>query len=56
MFGEFLREAAVRVAVFSPLDLVLSERPLTPFFVASTLGLVALLPGVGIYLGVETDG
>ena len=44
LVGEFLREAAVLVAVFVPLDWVLQRKPLT------LAGVVAILLGVGTLL------
>ncbi|OFW21997.1 MAG: hypothetical protein A3H97_02715 [Acidobacteria bacterium RIFCSPLOWO2_02_FULL_65_29] len=48
--SEFLREAAVLIAVFAPLDRILENGPLTPRFVLGTIGAVAVLLAGGIVL------
>jgi hypothetical protein len=48
MIGEFLREAAVLVAVFLPLDRMLTNSPLTLGWYVAILGLSGSLLGVGI--------
>jgi hypothetical protein len=46
MIGEFLREAAVLVFVFIPLDLIINQRPLTPgWYVAIVVMPAAFLAG-----------
>ena len=50
MFGEFLREAAVLVAVFIPLDVVMTTKSLTFAHLLSTLALSGTLLVVGMYL------
>ena len=53
LIGESLREIAVLVAVFAPLDLFAQGRTLTTrFLVATIVGVVTLL-GFGIYLEVS---
>ncbi|MBI3491570.1 MAG: hypothetical protein HY047_07310 [Acidobacteria bacterium] len=53
LLGESLREIAVLVAVFAPLDAFAQGRTLTTRFLATTIvGVVALL-GFGIYLEVK---
>jgi len=53
LFGEFLREAAVLIAVFAPLDKVLQNLPLTARFMGVTLVIVAVLFGIGAALEVK---
>lgn len=50
MLSAFLREAAVLVAVFSPLDGMIGGRPLTGWWILGTLALVGTLfwSGVGL--------
>ena len=51
--GEFLREAAVLIAVFAPLDHFLENKPLTFPFVLITMGIVAVVLVLGIFLEVQ---
>ncbi len=55
MVGEFFREAAVLVAVFAPLDLVLRERPLRTVSVLTTVAIVVTFLYAGIRLEIESD-
>ena len=55
MLGEFLREVGLLVAVFSPLDLIITNRTLTPIYFINTLAIVGFCLALGVYLGVETD-
>ena len=50
MVSEAMREAAVLVAVFSPLDGMIGGRPLTGWWILGTLALVGTLfwSGVGL--------
>lgn len=53
LFAEFLREAAVLVGVFAPLDAVIQRRPLTALNIWTTVVLVGALLGLGIYIEVK---
>jgi hypothetical protein len=50
MLGEFLREAAVLVFVFIPLDRAVNGDPLTPRWVLAILAVPALLLACGIVI------
>jgi hypothetical protein len=52
--GEALREIAVLVAVFAPLDMIVQDRSLTFQFVAGMILVVALVFGLGFYLEVKS--
>lgn len=54
MFADFLREFALLVAVFAPLDLLLSNG-LTQQAFGTIVAIVSVLWGIGAYLGVEPD-
>ena len=53
LVGEFLRDAAVLVAVFAPLEWVAQNRPLTPRFSAVTIAIVVAGFVVGVGLEVK---
>ena len=55
MFGEFLREAAVLVAVFAPLDFILRERSLTTVYFLNTFAIVVFCFWLGVRLGIDSD-
>ena len=50
LIGEFMREAAVLVAVFVPLDWTVENRPLTTSLVVAIIVVVAGLMSVGVLL------
>jgi hypothetical protein len=47
VFSEFLREAAVLIAVFAPLDRVLQNKPLTVQYAVTTIGVVGVVLAIG---------
>lgn len=51
--SDFVREAAVLIAVFAPLDHFLENKPLTIPFVLITMGTVAVCLMLGIFLEVK---
>jgi hypothetical protein len=53
LIGESLREVAVLIAVFVPLDFILQQRPLTTTFIIVMIGGVLPLFAVGIFLEVR---
>lgn len=53
LLGEFLREMAVLIAVFAPLDKVLEEKPLTMRFMLTIIVIVTIALGVGIAVEVR---
>lgn len=53
LVGESLREMAVLVGVFAPLDVLVQGKPLTFRYVATMLGVFAVLFVVGITLEVN---
>jgi hypothetical protein len=55
MLGEFFREAAVLVAVFAPLDLVLRDRDLTTLYWLKTIAVVGACLLLGILLEIDSD-
>jgi hypothetical protein len=55
MIGDFCREAAVLVAVFAPLDLVLRDRPVTTLYLVVTAAIVAAFMYTGIRLEIASD-
>ncbi len=55
MFGEFFREAAVLLAVFAPLDVVLRDRGVTTLYLLNTVAIAASCFGLGIWLGIDSD-
>ena len=55
LLGEFLREVAVLVAVFAPLDVVLQGRSLTGGFFAAIIGFVVVPLAIGIILEVNAS-
>jgi hypothetical protein len=52
MIGELLREAALLVGVFAPLDLIVAGKPLTMEVVALIMALASVLAAVGITIEV----
>jgi hypothetical protein len=52
MLGEFVREAAVLIAVLAPLDMSLQRIPFTPLNIVATLGAVGFLLTLGILIEV----
>ncbi len=48
MLGEFLREAAVLIIVFSPLDRIVRNQPLTLTYVNVIVALSGALLGLGM--------
>lgn len=50
MLAEALREAAVLVAVFSPLEMTFSDKPTTPLWVLEMLALAVALLVTGVLL------
>jgi len=54
LLGEFLREVAVLIAVFTPLDRILDEKPLTGQFVLVIIVVVAISLGAGIAIEVKS--
>lgn len=55
LIGESLREVAVLVAVFTPLDLFAQGRPLTTRFLVTTIVGVVLLFVLGIWMEVTSQ-
>lgn len=55
LLGEFLREVAVLVVVFAPLESLLQGRPLTLGFLAVIIGLVVVPLAIGIFLEVNAS-
>jgi ascorbate-specific PTS system EIIC-type component UlaA len=53
MIGEFLRDAAVLVAVFAPLEKIITGQPLTGRTVLTIVGLVVILAGAGVVVEVR---
>ena len=53
LLGESLREVAVLIAVFAPLDFILQQRALTTMFILAMIGGVLPLFVVGIFLEVR---
>lgn len=53
LVGESLREMAVLVGVFAPLDLLVQGKPLTVRYVSATLGVFAVLFVLGVALEVN---
>jgi len=53
MIGELLRDAAVLVAVFAPLDDLINGKPLTFYGVSTIVGLVLVLAVTGIAIEVK---
>ena len=53
LVGECLREIAVLIAVFAPLDVFTRATGLTATFVVATIASVLVLLGVGILLEVK---
>ena len=53
LFGEVLREMAVLIAVFAPLDRILEDRALTLRFMVPTISFVVVFLGLGIYREVK---
>ena len=53
LLGEFLREMAVLIIVFAPLDVVVQAKPLTGRFVLATIAIVTVLLGAGIVIEVK---
>ncbi len=53
MIGELLRDAAVLVAVFAPLDNLINGKPLTFWGVSIIVGLVLVLAVAGIAIEVK---
>jgi hypothetical protein len=53
LIGESLREVAVLVAVFAPLDWVVQGRPLTVLSIGVIIGLVVPLFVLGVFLEVK---
>ena len=53
LIGESLREIAVLVAVFAPLDTLVQGKPLTTKATVATMAIVAPLFGFGLYLQVR---
>ena len=56
MSGEFLREAAVLVAVFAPLDAIVNGHSMTPLYLVNTLAIVGGCLFLGVLMGVKADG
>ena len=54
LVGESLREVAVLIAVFVPLDLFVQSKPLTVRFLLTTIVGVMILFGVGVTLQVAS--
>ncbi len=52
MLGEFVREAAVLVAVFAPLDMAIQKTPFTVLSVIASLASVGFLLVLGILIEV----
>lgn len=52
MLGEFVREAAVLVAVFAPLDMAIQKTPFTLLNVVAILASVGFLLVLGILIEV----
>lgn len=53
MLGDFLREAAVLVAVFGPLEALVGLGELTGGVLAAIVVVVVPCLGLGMYLGLE---
>ncbi len=53
MIGELLRDAAVLIGVFAPLETILLNQLLTFWGVAIIVGLVVVLAGAGIVIEVK---
>ena len=53
LIGECLREIAVLIAVFTPLDVFSRATELTTTFVVATIAGVLLLLGIGVLLEVK---
>jgi hypothetical protein len=53
MIAELMREAAVLVAVFGPLERLINEKPLTFSWVFIIVGLVLVLAVAGIAIEVK---
>jgi hypothetical protein len=54
LLGEFLREAAVLVAVFGPLEMIVQEKRLTVGIVVGILTMVIALFSFGVLLEVSS--
>jgi hypothetical protein len=54
LVGESLREVAVLIAVFLPLDLFARGKLLTARFLISTIVTVSILFGLGVFLEVKS--
>ena len=52
MLGEFVREAAVLIAVLAPLDMSLQRIPFTPLNIVAIVGTVGFLLTLGILIDV----
>ena len=55
MAGDFLRETAVLVGVFAPLDLSMSDAGLTPQGVGAIVTVVAVSWSIGAYFGLDNE-
>lgn len=53
MIAELLREAAILVAVFGPLERLINDKPLTFSWVFIIVGLVLVLAVAGIWMEVK---
>ena len=53
MIAELLREAAVLVAVFAPLERLINKQPLTFYWVSIIVSLVIVLAVAGIAIEVK---
>jgi hypothetical protein len=53
LIGESLREVAVLIAVFVPLDMLAQQRVLTVRFLSLTIGEFVVLLALGIFLEVK---
>lgn len=53
MIGELLRDGAILVAVFAPLDNLVNNRPLTFGSISIIVGLVLILAATGIAIEVK---
>ena len=53
LIGESLREMAILIAVFAPLDFLVQGRRLTGLSLGATLALVMVLLAIGIFLEVN---
>ena len=55
LIGESIREMAILIAVFAPLDFLVEGKPLTSLSVGATLFLVAVLFVTGLLLEVHNS-